>query len=264
MSTPLRGQHVSGHEVAAGRVDEHGEVGGQQRGFDQLPTSRSCPGDESGQDVAEGVDAGAYIDEGDPDGDRWAARRAGDAHQPAQSRHHDVVACPIAVWPRCAIASYRAVDQARVQGVQILVGKAEPGHHPGPEALNEHVGPGRQLPRQRRTAAVPEIECETPLVAVQSHEVRRLAPDEGRAERTAVIADTGPLHLDDVCPEISEKHRAIGTGNNSAEVDDTDRAQDTIGTGPALPPARCQRGWVVRRWRISARGLSSRRHVRRG
>src|SRR5258708_32795207 len=65
-----------------------------------------------------------------------------------------------------------------------------------------------------------EIERETLLVAVDAEEVGAFAADKRRSPGARVVAAAGLFDLDHARAEISQLHRAVGTGKHAREVED--------------------------------------------
>ncbi len=63
-----------------------------------------------------------------------------------------------------------------------------------------------------------EVHRQAALAAIDAHEINALAVDERRAVAARVIACTPPLELDHIGAHVPEQHRAIGTGQDSREI----------------------------------------------
>src|SRR5713101_1604322 len=164
-----------------------------------------------------GVHAGDDVGDGDAGALRPAARRAvrfaGDAHHAAHALDHEVVAGALAIRAGLAEARDRAVDEARVDFLQVVVGEAvarEVAHEP------LAFGP-RDVDRDRFLAAVGRGVIGRVLGVAP---VLVLHP--GRTEGARVVARARTLDLDDFGAEIGEVLPRPGTGEHAREIEDAD------------------------------------------
>ncbi len=74
---------------------------------------------------------------------RRALGGAGHAHHSRQALDDLVVGRRAFHRPLLAEARDRAIDELRIDRLELLVGQAEPGHHAGPEVLDQDVGRSR-------------------------------------------------------------------------------------------------------------------------
>ena len=142
-----------------------------------------------------------------------------------------VVADQALVRAVLAVARYGAVDQPRVQRAERLVVAAQPFGHARAKALDEHVGVLAQPPQHVPGLGNLEVERNAALVAVQRGEGRAAAllPLIGVVApahaRSADASAARLLDADDVCPEVSEHHRAEASRRHAREVDHADVGQ---------------------------------------
>src|SRR5262249_9020389 len=143
--------------------------------------------------------------------------------------------------------SDRAVDQARVLGMERLPAEPVALHHAGSEVLDQHVGAARQPSHQRDAGLLPDVDGDPALVAVQALEVE--PPDLRRKAAGAIgvpdaVAPARLLDLDHVRAEIAEQRRAPGTGGLVTQVDHADAGKRAgsvlpfVHATPAVPTAR--------------------------
>ena len=118
-------------EMVAGTmrlVGEHRGLHVEEREVDVLPAAAALALIERRQHRHRGVHAAHQVGHGDPGPERPAARLAvgvaGDAHQPAHGLGHEVVAGAVLVGAGLAETGDRAIDQALVEGLEVLI--AEP------------------------------------------------------------------------------------------------------------------------------------------
>jgi hypothetical protein len=57
------------------------------------------------------------------------------------------------------------------------------------------------------------------FMATKRHEIGRLPSHEGTS-LACIVADVGPLDLDDACPDIGENHGAVWARQNPPHVDE--------------------------------------------
>ena len=84
--------------------------------------------------------AGGQVGDRDADAHRALAGQAGDAHQAAHALRDLVDAGAGAVGPGLAEAADAAIDQARVDRVDVVPGDLQPVLHVGAHVLDDHVG----------------------------------------------------------------------------------------------------------------------------
>src|SRR6267378_3760565 len=187
---------------------------------------RRADGDRSihsGDDVGDG-NAGAL---------RPAARRivglAGDAHHPAHALDHEVVAGTLAVRARLPEARDRAVNEARVDFRDVVVGEAVAREIAELVVLDEHVGSPRELARELLAFGPGDVDRDRFLAAVGRGVVGRVlgvAPvlvlDPGRTESARVVARARTLDLDHFGAEIGEVLPRPGAGEHARKIEDAD------------------------------------------
>jgi hypothetical protein len=67
-----------------------------------------------------------------------------------------------------------------------------------------------------------EINREAFFVPVDTEKIGTLAAGKWRTPTASVIADTGLFDLDDLGAQVAEKHAAIGTGQDTGEIENSD------------------------------------------
>ena len=161
-------------------------------------------------------------------GDRYAqsvwrpVAAAGNTHQSAFALHDCVIPGLAPARTGMAEPGDRAVDKPRMRSLNRRIVEAELGQRAWPEVFDEHVG-ARDEPIERGSALrLLEVERHALLVAVDAHEVRALARLERRTPAACIVALAGLFDLDDPCPEVGEKHRAVRPGEHPGEVEDGD------------------------------------------
>jgi hypothetical protein len=116
----------------------------EQGRFDPLTLAGLEPMSVSGDDPERSEDASRDVREGRTAlGGRSTRPRAREAHDAAHGLRHEVKAAPVLVRARAAEAGERAVNQAGIVWLQILVAEAEPLHDARPEVLDQNVRLGR-------------------------------------------------------------------------------------------------------------------------
>ena len=192
-------------------------------------TSTCCPrpvrlaGVQRGQHPDQRVHPGHHVEDRDAGPVRLAAGRPGQAHQPGDRLHDQVVAGQRGAAAG-AEAGDRGVDDARVGRRHRVVVEPEAGQPAGAEVLQQDVGPAGQLAGQRGVLLVLEVERDRALVAVDAEVVGRDAVPDRRHPGAGVVAARA-LHLDHLGAEVGQQHRRVRPGEDPGEVGDQQAAQ---------------------------------------
>src|SRR5262249_41496544 len=108
----------AGRQMGHRLVGKESHAGVEQRHVYPLPFAGHRTIGERGTDSNGRVHAGREVDDGNTDTLRTASWHAvgltGDAHEPAHTLCHEIVARPVFVWASLAKAGYRAIDDAGV------------------------------------------------------------------------------------------------------------------------------------------------------
>ena len=240
------GRRLSGGEGARGLVGQCREQGGEQ--VHLHPVAGRCvragigcvTGTQGEQDAAERVEPGEHVHEGDPHLARLLVRAAGDAHQPADRLHEQVIAGQSGAGA-AAEARDRAVDDARVHGPQLVEAQTEALHHAGPEVLHHHVGGLGESPGHGQSRVGAEVADDAALVAVHRPEVGGVALRVDRREPLPGVVTGRALDLDHVGAEVGQHHGGVGPGQHPREVGDAQARQRLPGCvlrhDPPLSPS---------------------------
>jgi hypothetical protein len=157
-----------------------------------------------------------------------AAGRRRDAGQPLDQH---VLAGAAEVWPALAVARARAVDDARVDRLEVLVAVAHPGEDAGAEVLDD-VGLGPD-PVEDPSPLHLQIDRERALVAVPGEKVRSPSADpavvEGHSAKQVTLPR--PLDLDDVGAHVGEELGGERPLQEVAEIEHGDVGQGFFGHG---------------------------------
>ena len=97
---------------------------------------------------------------------RWPVGLADQVEHPGDGQEIDVVRRQLVIRAILPVAAERAVNEARVDGLQRLVIAAKARHDAGPEALDQHVGVGRELMQQLLPVWLLQIDGNAALVAI--------------------------------------------------------------------------------------------------
>jgi hypothetical protein len=170
---------------------------------------------ERGLDADHREQAADEVDDGGAGLERAAVLLAGHAHQPAQRLREEVVAGQRAGLLAGAERGHRARHEPGVRLPQRLAVEPPARHQPGPERLDQHVGPRGEPARELDVAGIAEVERERALVAVESEVVGRLAVAIRRTPVARVVAAVGALDLDHVRAEVAEQHRRERSGEHA-------------------------------------------------
>src|SRR6266571_1209104 len=157
-----------------------------------------------------------------------AVALAGDAHQAAHALEDEVVAGAVRARARLAEPGDRAVDDARIDFPQVLVGETvfrEPGDL---VVLEQHVALRRERARDALALGLRDVERHRLLAAVDREEVGGLARflsvlvlEERRTPAARIVARARPLHFDDLRAEVGKVLRCPGPGENAGEIEDS-------------------------------------------
>ena len=159
---------------------------------------------------------------------------AGDAHQPGHPLDHEVVAGPLAVRAGLAEAGDRAVDEPRVDLLQVVVAEPVAGEVAELVVLEQHVATRRELAHHALPGGLREIDGDRLLAPVGAGEVRRLGRllaarilQPRRAERARVVPLLRTLDLDHLRAEVGEVLPGPRRGEHAREIEDADVGQRT-------------------------------------
>ncbi len=114
--------------------------------------------------------------------------RAGDADHAAFGLQDEVQRGALQVRPVLAVARDRAVDDAGIALAPGLVVEAQALQRPGPVVFQHDVGTLDHAQEQFLAFLVLQVEHHALLVAVQAHEIRRLAARQRRAPGARDVA----------------------------------------------------------------------------
>ena len=142
---------------------------------------------------------------------------------------------PIAVGALIALHAAEArddrVDEPRVDGLQIGEAEAHARERARAQVVDQHVAFGHQPPEHFLAGVGAKVQRDALLVAVVSHETRRLALSITLGKRrhgAARIAAAGALDLDDLGAGVGQEQGAIGAGHVLVGTDDTNSTQWTL------------------------------------
>jgi hypothetical protein len=202
---------------------------------------RAVAGAQGGLDADDRVEAGEDVDERDAHLGGLAAglvALAGDAHEPADGLHEQVVTRQVAPG-RVSEARDRAVDHSGVLGRDGIVAEAELLHGAGFEVLDDHVGGAGELGGAGDALGIAQVAHHRALAAVDAREVGAL-PDgvDGGPPLSGAVA-LGALDLDDVGAEVGEDHGRVRPGEHAGEVCDADPGEGSAGAALGRGPLRC-------------------------
>ena len=128
----------------------------------------------------------------------------------------------------------RDVKQSRVERGERVVAKPEPRRDAGTEALDDDVGPLRQVERDLAARRRPQVERQSPLAAVEMRRHRGVVT-VALAEPARPVA-TRRFELHDIRAVHRQQHRAIRRGDALPEIQN---AQAGIGTFDGHRCPRC-------------------------
>jgi len=201
---------------------DHGDV-------DVLAPSRLLPVPQGRQDADRGLHPRDDVAHGGAHPAGRAALGPGDAHEPAVGLGHHVIGGPLGVLGQRVVteAADGAIDDSRIDLLQVLPVQAHLLHGRGPEVLHNHVGLLDHLDQDVLGLLVLEVQHDPFLVAVEADEVAAevLVHLPGKRPELAGIVPVGRLDVDDLGPEVGEDHRRRGGGQHVTQVNDSDTFQ---------------------------------------
>ena len=168
------------------------------------------------QHRAEGAEHAAHDVDHRGAGAQRPARRTGHVGEPAHHLHDLVERRPLLVRSGQE-ALQRAIDQPRIDLLEILGPQPALGHRARREILDHHVGRLQQLHQHRPALGRIGVEREALLVAI---EVAEEAAAEAAQLARAIAVDR--LDLDHLGAEIGQDHAAGRPEDGVGELDDAD------------------------------------------
>ena len=125
----------------------------------------------------------------------------------------------------------RAIDDVGLERLDAVIVKAQPRHHTGAKALDEHIGAGNQVAQRRLAFVALEVEHDAGFAAVEIGEPHRML---GPFTNLAIGVERGLLarriarcrfHLDHFGALIGHHHRHHRPGQELRQVDHRDASQ---------------------------------------
>src|SRR5262245_12099191 len=135
---------LTGHEIVARDIRQPGDLGVKEGNINGLTMSAADAGEKSSLDGIGGKQTGSDVNDGNPHLHGLAVRLAGYAHHAAAPLDDEIVARQLTVRPRLAVTGNRAVDEAGVQCLELVVPQAEFRQLADLEVLDQHVAEAGQ------------------------------------------------------------------------------------------------------------------------
>ena len=225
--------HVSGREEIGALVGEYGHGRIEQREIEVLAAAGFGAVRERGAHGDRRVHAGDDVGDRDSRFLRAAARKIvalpGDAHHAAHALDHEIVAGPLAPGAGLAEPGHRAVDELRIDLLQVAVAEPVAGEIAELVVLEEHVGFCGELAHDPLALGLREIDRDRFLAAVGAGKISgfgRVAAvgvlQPRRAEGARVVARLRALDLEDLGAEVGEDLPGPGPGEHARKVEDAD------------------------------------------
>jgi hypothetical protein len=177
------------------------------------------------------VQPGHHVEDRDPGPVRRTVRVPGEAHQPRDRLHHQVVAGVVGACAGAETADRRVHDLGVAGGDGVVV-QREALEPAGPEVLDHDVGPGGEALGHVEVRGLLQVQRDRPLVPVDAQVVRRDVVAHGRHPRAGVVAGRA-LDLDHLGAEVGEQHRRVRARQDPGEVRDEQSAE-----GSHVPPSQ--------------------------
>ena len=212
------GGGVAIHRVPAGivhhaaRLQRHHPL--EERGAHVLAATGALANEERGQDGLAGKGGGVVVGHGDAHVLGRPAETLG-GHDAAHGLEQGIEARPLLVGTVGAEGGDGGIDEARVDGAEVLVTHAQPVAYAGPHVLHRDVGAPGQA-----------VDEGAPVRRFEIHRDRALAPVPAvEAGQLAKGVALQALHLDHVGSEVSQHHRRVGAGDVRGEIDNGDAGE---------------------------------------
>ena len=216
----------TGRQRAVSEIVAHVRGGGQERdgrvqvGDVHELALAGLPAREKGEHDAErAVHRGAGVIGHDVEGNRRRAfGRADQVQHAAQRQIVEVVGRVVTVRPVLAEPAQGAVHEARIERLQRVVVAAQPLHHAGPKALDQHVVFFGQSVQHGLAVGVLQVQGQAFLVAV-----RKAGGDGARLVRPGGGAGAGQFagrrrfDLEHLGPHVRQHHGAERAGPDAGE-----------------------------------------------
>ena len=198
---------VSGQEVTGNDVGQPGGLTFDQSQIEQLASSRLVAGLQGGQNADGGVQAGGHVGHRGWETGGRAVRFACQGHGACFALGDNVVASFARFGAGVAVAADGGIDDAGIGGGNGFVVDAVffPGGLAG-HVEQEDVGRFQQLFDDFLPFGRLDVEGQAAFVAVEAHEVGRLAFDEGRAVASSLVTLIRPFDLNHIGPKIAQHH----------------------------------------------------------
>ncbi len=231
---PWRARHLAGHRVAGPLERVHPDDRREQARPDHLPATGPLPLEQGGEDAVGAVHPGEQVPDRNPDPLRIVRPRAGQRHQAALALGDLVVPGPASLRTIAPEPRDGQHNEPRVELREPDVAESQPVHHPGPEVLQEHVGPLDQPREQLPSLVGAQVGRHGLLVPVAREEVRGLPRpagriDERRTPPATVVTAVRGLDFDHPGAEVAEHHGGVRAGQGAGEVDDDEPGERAFG-----------------------------------
>ena len=243
-------RHLAADQVVGAQVGQHGHLGVEQCHVDLLAFAGFLGMTQRRQNTHRGVHAGHQVGHGHADFLRPTAQvvaLAGDAHQSAHALNGVVVTGTVGIRPGLTETGDRAVNDARIDGLERGVVQAVARHVADLEVLDKHIAVQRQFANQGLAGRLRNVTGHRALVAVGAQVVGGFARfcaaavvQKGRAPAARVVTSAGALDLDDIGAQVGQGLGAPRAGEYAGEVENADaleRVHPCILPSGRRPPA---------------------------
>ena len=230
VTVPAR--HHTRNKMVLALVREHGDLAVEQRHVDVLATALTVSPHQCRQDGHSGIHAGHEVRHRHTDFLGAAAWHvvgvAGDAHQAARALNHEVITRLRFKRTVLAKAGDRAIDQVRVDRLQIRVGQTVALQITGFEIFNQHVTLGDECAHDALALFGSDVQRDGLFAAVGTQKISGFKGvcavailQEWRAPCTGVVAAGGAFDLQDFSAEVREVLAGPGTSQHARQVQHT-------------------------------------------
>ena len=224
-------------EIVERLVGQHANLRIEQRHVDVLALASALTMEQGGLDADGAVEPGEDVGECHADlhrlRTRHTVRLARDRHDAAHALDHEVIAGALRIRAGLAEARERAVDEARVDGLEALIVEAIFLEAADLEVLHDDVGLRGKLADQLLALSTRHVDLHRPLAAVGGEEIGGIAfaairvGDEGRAPAARVVTFARLLHLDHLRAEVGKDLRGPWPREHAAQVEDAETGEWT-------------------------------------
>ena len=126
-----------------------------------------------------------------------------------------------------AETGHRTIDDAGVDLLQDVIAEAQFFHRAGAVVLDDDVGLLDQFPEDLLALRVLEVQGAAQLAAIEVRIINTVVVDKG-THLAGIVTALGIFQLDDRSTHIGQDHAAVGTSQNTGQVENDHAIQKTF------------------------------------